>query len=432
MQLETIGKRVFAFGLTWIVKRDGVAEDIEATLGGSTDIRESIIYQIAIDHPRKGKAAKGDDRAAALTQDEGVVGFFVADKKYKGVCSAAAALTLLGRDGLYVVALAEDAFWYCGIRGGVVVPSTDLIGPPDSIRANVMAMSGGLDLPVYASPGVDIPGSEPFDLGKALSKTKAKPLRLLSSGSRRIVPVLVIAAVAGLGFFGYRRAFPPQPKLSPAQQQAILRQSYVTSVAGVVHALPMSATWVLTAYSRAIRTLPPFVAGWTLEGVTCTPSVCHGMYAVTKDSPFALSPLVARFGTSIKVLQDRRSAEVTSTMNTPTYPITEPFLRSLQSSDVPLLDWIGAIPFVMGGASLSSQVLDNNLGMRFGAAAAGMPSLIMEQASVKGEFYLDGVGLAGIVSAGTRGGFVPIQFSWSFGDGRVPATWRMTWMRIHE
>jgi hypothetical protein len=432
MQLHAYNKRSFAFGLTWIEARDSAQDDIEASVGPTVDLSESNVYSIEVSRP-KSKVPKGvQETEGADVGTMSVRGYVVSDTRLPKTFSAAAALAKQGRDGLFVVDLTDDEVWYCGIRDGVVVPSTDVIDTRDAALATVSALASGLDLTVFASETLSLLGSETFVIGAALRSSSSPALRPLSGRTSPVVPILIIAVVAGLGFFGYRMIFPPKPKLTPEQQQAMLRAAYVTNVSSAVKVLPASSEWVNDAFLMARKRLPPFITGWVLEGVSCTPTDCNAMYSVGKDSAFALSPMKARFGSALKVMPDGHSVSVAMHLSTEVISMTEPYLRSIQPAKMPLLDWVGGIPIRMVNTRIDGQLLDNNLGQQLGAAAAGMPpNLELEQASIKSEAYLDAAALRGVVWAGAVDGFVPVQIAWTPGNGQIPAVWRMTWERLH-
>ena len=95
------------------------------------------------------------------------------------------------------------------------------------------------------------------------------------------------------------------------------------------------------------------------------------------------------------------------------------------------MDWVGAVPLSMNGGEIDGQLLSADLQQQLNGVAAGMPPLFFNEAAVKGTFFLDRIALGHILRRGVRGGFVPVTFAFSFGLGRVPATWRITWERIH-
>jgi hypothetical protein len=130
-------------------------------------------------------------------------------------------------------------------------------------------------------------------------------------------------------------------------------------------------------------------------------------------------------------MRDGHSVHVTFDPSVDGQPITEAYLRSLKPSTVPLLDWVGAIPRVMPNAKISGTLLDRRLDQELGAAAAGMPPLTFEQASVYGSGYLSAGLLEWVLRKGAYGHFVPAQAAWSYGNGSVSASWRITWERLH-
>lgn len=398
------------------------------------------VFAVSVGLPLKGEAAKarkkakapadaGDEEAVSAAPPR-VIGYAASSDFPNGTLSAAAVLAARG-DGIYVSTLDTGEWWFACIRNGVVVPSTDVLGTQDTVLEQVRALQVGLSMEVLSAvPGV--PGGREWDLQAALRRpNKSARLRRISSGKSAMGPVLIAAAVVGCLFVGYRLAFPPTPKLTPEQQQALARQAYIQAVQGVVKTLPTGAGWVAQAYANASAHLPPFVAGWTLEGVACDPMSCKATYAVPAGEPFALSPMQSRFGAMLSVLPDGHSVEVTLPVSMHDQVIDESYLRRLRPSTTPLLDWVGRVPLAMPGASVSGQLLERHLDRELGGAAAAMPPLVFEQVSIKGEAFLSPAALSAVLIQGSRGSFAPVQVAWSYGLGNVPAAWRMTWERIH-
>lgn len=439
MRIEHIGDRDYAFGLTWIAARDSAVEDIEAHRGAAAS-KGFVVYTELVGH----RAAPPSDVAISETRShvlrfrsradaERVIGYAVQDAKPgKAVFPYAAGLAALKQDGLYIAALSDNQFWYCGVKNGVVVPDTDHIGTRELIRGNVQTMSQGLDLPVYAGAGATIEGSKPFDLTKALHGVRFKPLRPVQQERKPVMPLVILAGGIVLLGFGYHVLFPPKPKFTPQQQQAMLRQSYVSSVQSKVGALPIDGAWVLDAFNLARAELPPFIAGWTLQGVNCLPQNCTAIYSTDGHHTFALSPLQARFGkAAVQMMQNGQSLSVALPLHTPLRSISLASLQSARPTRVPFMDWVGAVPLSMDGGEIDGQLLSSNLQQQLNGTQAGMPPLFFDEAAVKGEFFLDRIALTNILDRGQRGGFTPTTFAFSYGLGRVPASWRITWERLH-
>lgn len=432
MQLKTFGKRQFAFGLNWIVAHDNLVDEVEAAVGPTVDLSQSYVYhaQIKPVRRRKGKAASAVDES--VVEAGFSVGFVVSEQRIKATFSAAEAFARSGRDGLFVAELDDTTLWFCGIRAGSVVPSTDQVGTAESIRDRVLALSAGLDLVIFSAGECGIDSAEPFAIEAILAEAKLKPMSRLRRGGNPFLPVLAIVVVGGLCALGYKVLNPPQPTLSPAQVQEQMRANYVASVSGLIKTYPTEKQWVIDAYWQARSQFPPFMEGWALDGVSCTPASCEAMYSVEKDKPFVVSPMARRFGQRFRLLKDGHSATVVLPLQTTIVPVTEHFLRTLPRTGMALMDWVGLVPVSMAGAKVNGQILDSDLGKKFNAAGAGMPPLVMEQVAIKSLSYLDDRQLVDVVVAGTRGHFTPVQMAWSFGEGKVPASWRMTWSRLHD
>ncbi|MGH8159360.1 MAG: type 4b pilus protein PilO2 [Rhodanobacter sp.] len=441
MLIETIGKRRYVFGLEWIFQTDTPLADLTAagvvgsdepvfavTIGGESKAKRKAKK---VRGPKKGETAiEPSAESVAMADAPGVIGYVVTAEAVRGATSAAAAMAGQG-DGIYVAQLTTGEWWFTCIRNGVVVPSTDVIGTAELILDQVNSLRTGLSMDVF-SGAPEVPGAIELDFDAALRRgAKSPSLRRVAAGSSPIVPILIAAAVLGTGWFGYRLMFPPTPHLTPEQQQAIARQAYIQSVQGVVKSLPTGAGWVSKAYATAVNDLPPYITGWTLDGVSCTPDNCMATYTVPTGAPFALSPLLERFGKAVTVLQDGHSVQVAMPVQVQAKPIDEAYLRSLRPASMPLLDWVGAVPLRMAGATVSGQLLARHLDQELGGAAAAMPPLTFEQVSLKGDRYMSGPLLDAVLIQGSHGDFVPVQVAWSFGNGTVPAGWRMTWERVH-
>lgn len=436
MLIESIGKRRFAFGLDWIIQAGKPA--VVLTEANVLPSDEPVFAAVVGRAPKKPKRRKKGEEAAALAEAAvpTAIGYVVSIDSLAGVIPAAAAL--VGQDdGLYVAQLSTGEWWFVGIQQHQVIAHTDRVDSFEAIKDILSQLRHGLNLTVYSASAADELGDVvPFDLDAMLrAGAKAPALRRVATGASPIIPLLVVAGVITLAFVGYRIVFPPAPKLTPAQQQQLARQQYIQSVRGVLGQLPVGPGWLARAYDKVIHEAPPYLAGWTLDHVDCAlapAASCKVTYKVAVNHPFALSPLNTRFGASAVVIgQDGHSAIVTLPVSVATIAVSEPMLRAVKPATMPLLDWVGALPLGMAGAKVDGQLLVRHLDQEFGAAAAGMPPLYLESVRIKAASFLDDLTLRPVLDQGRHGGFVPVGAEWNFGLDHTPASWNITWERIH-
>src|SRR6185437_8151335 len=141
MIVETFGAHPFAFGLTWVGRGEALDESLQDALTDGRALSEVILYVTRQEKVKRSSA------------DVGTVGFYIAGEKVSTPpTSAAQAVAQKCEDGLYVLPLADDSVWYCGVRAGVVVEGMDVVADMQSGVARVSELSDTIDLPIFAPP----------------------------------------------------------------------------------------------------------------------------------------------------------------------------------------------------------------------------------------------------------------------------------------
>lgn len=420
MRLGTIGKRQFAFGLQWTELHDRVPAELA---------REAL-----------GTEIKGVYTTVKNKDDLTVVGYAETPEggpSTKGALySYAAALTAIGKDGIYVAPVNVDRLWYVVIADGLVVPGTDQVLEVQSALTAVASMRSSFDLPVYVADDAElaIADAQRFNTEQAIAKAKVKPLRRLAQSSQWLGIVLLILVLVGIGFGAwYLFSDTPQEVVGPsAQEQAAeLRAAYLVSVRGAVSTHPATGAWVTSAYRTAVKRLPPVIAGWRLEGVTCTPNGCSGTYVAVIGQPRAIAPVIKRFGKSaVAMLSDNNSMTV---------KITTPPVKRTQWTDNQILtplpwpraasDVAGRLPLYFADIALDGRISVVNLNTKFQAPLDANP-LARETIAIKQASALEITQLNSVAAYFAQAGFVATALAASGGTGETPSAWRLEFQRL--
>ncbi|HEX7325378.1 MAG TPA: hypothetical protein VF292_08510 [Rhodanobacteraceae bacterium] len=344
---------------------------------------------------------------------------------------AAAALAAHGADGVYVLDLAPDQWWMCGVRGGQVIPGTDVCDSPDILLPGVQRLAQ-LDLPVFA-PDTLASDARLHDCRTAdVVRLVAKPGRTLRAKAYRpaTIPVIVAACIVALiVIIGFGVHVHDQHKAALAVQQSRQAQlhAYVQSVRQAVGAYPRSATWALSAMDAMRAALPPVLGGFEIETVTCKPSACVATYKVATHYGYLVAPFRTAFPDAKIVQQhDGSTLAITLPLHTATVPVTLAWLRTRHASNARLIDWIGTVPAMAPGAHVSGQPLRRALPAP-PVQGAHLPALSLEQTKVQSPLHLAPGALATFVQRASYGGFMPTQLTWS----PMEFGWTLLWERIH-
>lgn len=414
MRIETLGKRKFAFGLTWVPADDGRPVDI---------VRETSTLTKAV--------------YASVTNDESktVVGYAPDEPTAKGkVYSYAAALASLGQDGVYVGPV-DDKLWYVAISKGLVVPATDQILEMDAALSAIENIRS-MGLPVIVMEGAPLPlhAERVFDPERAVASIKAGQLRRMGADKADLIKGgIVVAGLVGLGVFGYT-TFIKKPDNSAeldAQTAAQIRATYITTMQTAAAAIPADPAWVVRAYESSSQMLPAMLAGWRLEGATCTPASCVANYSLAQGTGYAVSPFYERFGGAVQVLGDQRSLSVT-----------------LPLHQVAMINWPEATVFAPPAPIGRALDAAGRVALRFSNVTQDgpvktlmvsgnvqppplAPAVVTDTIAVRQGEALDGIRLRGITSYFSDFGFAATTLAYSNGDGAAPRAWRIEFTRIH-
>lgn len=425
MEILTLGRRNVAFGLSWAERGNEAMDDVARdALSIPDDVALSRVFVTPFSR-----------RTEAATP----IGFLALPEDVRGpVYSAAQAVATLGRDGLYVMAMADDGatLWFCGVRSGKVLVGFDEIAPAGDVAGKVMAMSATLKLPIFLDTGLLGHGvfsalTAPGDLNvrSLVAQAKLTPLKRVGVNTKVLAAAsaALVAALIGLFVLSSTRERP-----ADTSQARAARDSYVSGVRGTLGAYPVDGAWALAALARAEHDLPPELAGWKIKSVDCDPTHCEAEYErLAPNAAYAVSPFFDRFGTtSVSVLPDGQKLKVTLTLGgISTQRVDESWLRRQSPARTRFLDWLGAIPRTMIGGTLATPPVITQIDQSLGGTAAGMPPLVREQVSVNGSFFLTYGALRYIVANAAVNGFVIARLKWS--PTLTSPSWNIAWSRIH-
>jgi len=305
-----VGKQRYAFGLQW--------EELEIGRTPAVAFRE-----------RAGKDASGLHAVLRHADGHKVMGCVVSPPKGTWY-SAAQALAVHGQDGIYVMPLndaGERALWYVMIQDGLVVPSTDVVGPPDAIVAAVDEMRHLASSPLYcAEMGSAWDDAEPFDFESILSGLKLKPLTPIGKGGQaQMLAVVVLALAIGGGIWYVMQPPKVDDAKVRAEQAWQARNAYLTSLRSAVQT-PADTGWIVDAWTQARGVFPAVVSGWYLHTIHCTSTQCLATYRAPEGGVRATAPVRAQF-----------AARADITIQTP--PNDQNILTVQLPLTVPLLSW---------------------------------------------------------------------------------------------
>lgn len=414
MEVRTLGKQRYAFGLTWKEVAAGItAQDALKTLGAPA------LY-------------------SAIESADGrqVVGWCDPAPAGRGVLySYAEALARSGASGIYAVefrATTGPRLWYVAVVDGMVVAETDVVTDDFDAAAQMLgAMRSALSLPLrYAGDTpLDVYGCETFDVDAAIASVRVKPMRRLrANAALRTVGLLLVAGAIGAG--AWFVLAPPKPKAaSPAEVAQQARAAYLAAMRSQLEQVPASTEWVINAFALSRNTFPDFLGGWKLDGVMCRPDGCTATYSTREISPHATAPMLARFQ-HVRALGDGMSLEVTLPMTVQRQVWGDNQILAPMPWPRPAADIAGLLMLQFDGLKVDgSKIETTDL-----AAASGMPGdarpLIQEKLAIKQAVALDAQRLAALCWHFGTAGFVPVTLAMSSGAGATPAAFRIEWVRL--
>lgn len=399
MRVEPIGKRQYAFGLTWSESRARKPNrQVIAAQRKALDPTASQPYYHCVTRA-KGRYALGG----------GIVPRAAKGKVY----SYAATLAGLHADGVYVAEVDEGQLWFCVVQGGLVAPGTDVIDKTDVVLDAIAQYRSllGLDSEsTYAADGVAIPGgAQPFDPIAALAKAK-HPVPLVSSSDKsHVLLIAEVAVVVVAGVVGYHvyhaHKVAEQHKVLTAEQRQQAIQAYESAARSSLASYPADPTWALVALTKVHAMLPVNYSGWVLQQVQCQPSACTGTYARERGGPMAVTPFVDRFGASaVQIDTQGKAIRVQLPLGFAPEPVTDAFLHNPPVAGMAPADWVGLAPIHVYGMSGDPTEQASNLAQTKGGKQVGFPDLMQVDVTMKGNTPV-GTVLPAIVQWATAGGF---------------------------
>lgn len=424
MRIETVGKKHYAFGLTWV----GVA-------------RKPTKAVVATQR-RAHKASNASTFYTCVCKKNGtfVLGTGVTATRVRGkVYSYAASLAKRQPDGLYVVRVDDTNLWFVLIRDGLVIPETDVIGPAEKVLESVHFYRQTLDLDadtIFAGEDVRLDDAQSFDAAAAVQGMR-DPVPLSAVTGRG--PVMLLAGVATfaiLGVGGYKlykkhQAAQAEQALT-AQQRAQVIAAYHGAAQAALAGYAQDPRWVAQAWQMASLRLTPFLAGWTLQKVDCTPAGCDGHYVHGSSlAAYAIAPFQARFA-HVSIHPDVNSLQVHLPLTTPLRVVDDALLHAPSPARAPaMVDWIGLASLHITGLRDRPAGVARNIAAAAGATAVGYPAFMVESITLKGRAPAV-VSLPSLLRWATPAGFRVTHFTVMTGlDNDSTASWDATILRYH-
>lgn len=417
VQIESLGKYRFAWGLTWV--------SVEATAPAKAarqrlDPGSEWLYT--------GHQSEDGRLAFGYTQRPKDVG--------KGkLYSYAQALAQVAEPGIYVAPLDGGRIWYTVITQGAVAPDTDAIEPAEAALIQVEGLREAFRLPVLVAHGfeVGIHPDQDFDPGIVLA-ADLTPLSSLGGvgKAKQLLTLGVLAAlVGGMGYWMFGPEEPVAFDNSAAVEAEQTRLNYLAGVQSELATIPRDAGWVAAAARKTFAELPEVYAGWNLREVACLATGCRGIYQPVEDAPFSLSALEASFPEG-RVVRGDAGAEVAVLV-----PLDvavgldwgDDMIESGFTHGQHITDVIGSLPTRVPGVSMNSNVQREELHVQLSAPAHFAP-LVKEQFSVSGQGRMDPSRVNHAAAAFARAGFAPIGISYTTGVGSTQAGWAMALVRV--
>ena len=411
MRVATLGKRAYAFELKWVD-----VTDVEPREFVRDELGEGVS---GVYHVTKGEVTS-------------VIGFAAGSVKGR-VRAYAAALASAGTDGIYA-AQTDDKVWYVVIAEGKVVQATDRSVAADAALEILSSLAQTFpELALYADQSLvdDLPGALLFDPVQAVRKSKVTPLRAVGSSTELLGVVALLVVVCGIAYGGwYLFIRKPEVKLDAAAQAALARDNYVTQVQAQLAEMPTDGAWLEVALESAVAHYPPYLAGWGLDTVTCSPSACTGSYVLPADATsFAVSPFIDLYGpVAVRVAEDQRSVNVALELGQSTGALTAEQILSPAKAPMRYLDVAGRMRLLFPDIKVESPVLTDLKASNGGPA--DVAPLLQEQTATGGDAYLDAYTLREQIDVMEAGGFGASSFNFAFGAGITPAAWRIDWVRV--
>lgn len=415
MKIAVLGKRRYAFGLSWCQHDgQGLSEFVRDKLGEGT---AGVYCHMA------GAAGDKDGGSAAYGPHNG-----------KGrVYSYAQALASCAEDGIYVAPMEGGQIWYLALAEGRVLPGSDRCLDAADAPDTVLALASTLGLRVYVADGVEdiVPSAARFDPVGAVKQSKAKALKRVAATSSQLAGALFLAAVVGcVGVAGWYLFHEETHEVDPAVAAALVRSTYLKAVKTELQTYPANNRWLARAYGRAQVVFPEFATGWGLDGITCTPSQCRAVYSLPTDGAFAISPIYDLFGKStVTLLEDNKSLMVIDQLEPDYESFSEQSILNLQPAPMHGLDVVGRLGLYFSGLQVEKGLQTSPLISGI-ARPPGAPEISRQQIVVGALNFLEPATLKGLTEYMEPGQFRASSLSYSTGSSSVATAWKIEWQRI--
>lgn len=430
MRIGTLGKRRFAYGLTWtdvvddkpiaVAREAAIAERDKTGEGGKKP--PSIVYAVTVSD--QGERTVGFQRLSEAPQA----------KKGK-LYSYAAAVAATGNDGVYVAPIDDENVWYVAVSGGMVIASTDVERDRATGVSQVRNLAVAMDLPIYVAHGFDlgIPDADTFDSEQIVEGVKIRPLSRDGADSPVAVAVaaLVFLGVVGAGWH-FTRPEVPMVFDNTAELEAQRKQNYLMAARSELGSAPGAGDWLIASHDSARQLFPSVIAGWTLNNVSCEPGRCSAQYEAG-GSPIAfLAVMHERFGPGAVGEPDPggRTVVVTQALPTPAgVDYTDEQIMQPHVWPAHPFDTLNLLGLRFPGVVVDGAYRDESMGEQLGAPADAAP-LHRVRVAVKQLGAPDSAVLKSVVSHFGSDGYTPLALQFSTGAGNAPATWRIEFSRV--
>ena len=425
--VQRFGDRVFVLGLDWPKKL-------------TVQDRDTAVETYAAQH----SVEPSDVRFVVSEDAEGKVRIFGMvnpdDATPPAKAMALSALCARRAPGIYAVYFQDESLgsmvWLCLTSDGVVI--SEMIVPRDEAKQQVAAMSLVKDKDVYATTGCGLQGAQTLSIEALITSLTAEDIaaaqlrRLVGEASRKATKIILAVSVVVLGLAGfifYKHYKSAQAVRQAEQARQAALASYIQSAPGVIGPLAKSPGWVPHAVALANRVLPPYLDGFTLAVVQCTPMQCAAAYFVNGKTPFSYRGLARYFRSLGPIAPGSPRPSVSFVTSNSSFgakvafalpgvrlvPVTPAFLQDPPSPRHTVYDWIGAEihAAIPGEVKGSPTIID--MATLHGGNAAGEPPMYVSRIAIDGRTDFGPARASVIAYSGSIYGFVPDMAEWSPG-----------------
>lgn len=413
MRIEKLGKRAYAFGLSWVDNPDSVEDALRTALETETP----------------------DARYVAMRADSGRwhVGYTREEIKAKGkVASYAATLAHAAKDGIYVAPVEGGGWWYTVVSNGVVLAQTDQIIDEESVVDTVNGMRDTFEtLAVYCYADALSLFDEAQEFDPVAIVEKAKPFWLkrtkapASALKTMMALVMMLAVPVGL-YITYEKMFGKPPvKRGPTPEE--IRARYLSTVRQSIGTLPSRVDWVNDAFMKAKETFPPYRGGWALDRVACmaTNGSCMASYSRQDDGVWT-SP--AELGASGSI--DGRSASLAIAVPVQRVDPTDEEVFRWPVYGEPLAELVGVFPLRFAGIGYDRPPSIVRLDERLKERPPQAQPLFKEEVVLRTQTLVEPYVVSRVVAFWSAQGFRATSLQYATGAGVQNSGWRIELVRI--